>query len=186
MILSLIIPIYNVEAYIHKCIDSISQQNCKDIEIILVNDGSPDKCPSICDEYTNNNKNITVIHQTNGGLSNARNSGLSKAKGDYIWFIDSDDWIHEKAIAIILDELKQEEVEILGFSGIDFFEKVNRFEEPNQLMTIETTNGNNYLKINGQLNPTAWNYIYKASFLKNNKLTFKERLIHEDDYFNLE
>lgn len=91
--ISIIVPVYNVESYICKCVDSILVQSYKQIEIILVDDGSPDRCPEICDEYARKDKRIKVIHQENGGLSAARNSGIKVASGEYISFVDSDDYI---------------------------------------------------------------------------------------------
>ena len=97
-LVSIIVPIYNVEKYIKECIDSIINQTYKNLEIILVDDGSPDCCPKICDEYSKKDKRIKVIHKENGGLSSARNAGLDVAKGEYVSFIDSDDVVDEKFI----------------------------------------------------------------------------------------
>lgn len=95
MTFSIIIPIYNVEKYLRQCIDSVLAENFLDCEIILVNDGSPDGCGEICDEYANKYSHIKVIHKHNGGLSDARNAGIKEAKGDYLIFLDSDDyWIN--------------------------------------------------------------------------------------------
>lgn len=91
--ISIIVPIYNKEKYLNKCLDSIVNQTYKDLEIILVDDGSTDNSPAICDEYQKNDERIIVIHKPNGGLSSARNTGLNNAHGDYITFIDSDDYI---------------------------------------------------------------------------------------------
>ena len=91
--ISIIVPVYNVEKYLERCIESIVNQTYKDIEIILVDDGSPDNCPVICDRYAEKDNRIKVIHKQNGGLINARKSGLEIAQGDYIGFVDSDDWI---------------------------------------------------------------------------------------------
>lgn len=91
--ISIIVPVYEVEPYIHKCVDSILAQTFTDFELILVDDGSPDNCGEICDEYEENDSRIRVIHKENGGPSSARNAGLNIAKGDYIGFVDSDDWI---------------------------------------------------------------------------------------------
>ncbi|MCF0156053.1 MAG: glycosyltransferase, partial [Veillonella sp.] len=91
--ISVIVPIYNVEPYIHQCVDSIINQTYKDLEIILVDDGSPDNCGKICDEYAAKDDRVKVIHRPNGGLSAARNSGLDVATGEYIAFVDSDDYI---------------------------------------------------------------------------------------------
>ncbi|WP_240733057.1 glycosyltransferase family 2 protein [Jeotgalibacillus sp. S-D1] len=92
-VISIIVPIYKVEKYLSKCLDSILQQTFKKFELILVNDGSPDKCGEICEEYANKDKRVVVINKNNGGLSEARNYGLDLAKGDFIGFVDSDDWI---------------------------------------------------------------------------------------------
>lgn len=92
-LISVIVPVYNVELYLKRCIDSLLRQTYENIEIILVDDGSPDKCGQICDEYALNNNKITVIHKQNGGLSSARNAGIVASKGRYIGFVDSDDWV---------------------------------------------------------------------------------------------
>lgn len=92
-LISIIIPVYKVEPYFRKCVDSVLAQTHKNIEIILVDDGSPDNCPAICDEYALKDKRVKVIHKENGGLSDARNAGLSCVTGAYIGFVDSDDWI---------------------------------------------------------------------------------------------
>ena len=91
-LLSVIIPIYNVEKYLHQCVDSVLHQNLNDLEIVLVNDGSPDNCPQICNEYAEKYPFIKALHKENGGLSDARNEGLKDASGDYVIFLDSDDW----------------------------------------------------------------------------------------------
>lgn len=92
-LISVIIPVYKVENFLHRCVDSVINQTYKNLEIILIDDGSPDNCGNICDEYANKDTRIKVIHQENQGLSGARNSGLNIAKGEYIYFIDSDDYI---------------------------------------------------------------------------------------------
>lgn len=92
-IISIIVPVYNVESFLPKCLDSIISQTFQDIELILVDDGSPDKSPQICDYYKSKDERIRVIHKNNGGLSSARNAGLAISRGEYIGFVDSDDWI---------------------------------------------------------------------------------------------
>ena len=91
--ISVIVPIYNVEDYLHRCVDSIINQTYTNLEIILVDDGSPDNCLKICDEYAKKDSRIKVVHKKNGGLSDARNAGLEIATGEYIGFVDSDDYI---------------------------------------------------------------------------------------------
>lgn len=92
-LVSVIVPIYNVEKYFRRCVDSILKQDYPNIEIWLVDDGSPDGCPAICDEYAQRDKRIKVIHKPNGGLSDARNAAINLAKGEFITFIDSDDYV---------------------------------------------------------------------------------------------
>lgn len=93
MKISVIVPVYNVERYLKRCVESLLKQSCQEMEIILVDDGSSDDCPRICDEYTRMYPNVKVIHKKNGGLSSARNAGITIAEGDYIGFVDSDDWV---------------------------------------------------------------------------------------------
>ena len=99
--ISVIVPVFRVEKYINRCVDSILAQSYKNLEIILVDDGSDDACPLICDEYMKKDKRVKVVHKNNGGLSSARNAGLAIATGDFIGFVDSDDWIHPDMYAIL-------------------------------------------------------------------------------------
>lgn len=92
-LVSIIVPIYKVQEYLNECIESIVNQTYKNIELILVDDGSPDKCPQMCDEWAGKDNRIRVIHKENGGLSSARNAGLDIIKGEYVAFVDSDDFI---------------------------------------------------------------------------------------------
>lgn len=116
--ISVIVPIYNVEQYLHKCIDSIVNQTYHNLEIILVDDGSPDQCGKICDEYAEKDSRIIVIHKPNGGLSEARNAGLNIAKGDYILFVDSDDWLETNACESVINFAKDHNADIVTFGVI--------------------------------------------------------------------
>lgn len=91
--ISVIVPVYGVEKYLKQCVDSIVNQTYKNLEIILVDDGSPDNCPQLCDEWVKKDKRIRVLHKKNGGLSDARNAGLHISTGDLVLFVDSDDWV---------------------------------------------------------------------------------------------
>lgn len=102
-LISIIIPIYNVEKYIHRCVDSVINQTYQNLEIILVDDGSPDNCGKICDEYATKDTRIKVIHKENGGLSDARNYGIESATGEWLFFLDSDDWIYPQTIEKLYD-----------------------------------------------------------------------------------
>lgn len=106
-LISVIIPIYKVEEYLSKCIDSVINQTYKNLEIILVDDGSPDNCPKMCDEWAKNDNRIKVIHKKNGGLSDARNAGIDIAKGEYLTFIDSDDYIDNEYISTLCYLIKK-------------------------------------------------------------------------------
>ena len=112
-LVSIIIPIYKVEPYLRRCLDSIVNQSYTNLEIILVDDGSPDNCPQICNEYAAKDNRIAVIHKENGGLSDARNVGLDICKGEYISFVDSDDWVDEKYIEILLNLAIKENADII-------------------------------------------------------------------------
>lgn len=111
-LITVVIPIYNVEKYLKKCIESIIKQTYKNIEIILVNDGSTDNCPKICDEYAKKDKRIIVIHKKNGGVSEARNAGIDIAKGKYITFIDSDDYVAKEYIENLYVECEKNNTEV--------------------------------------------------------------------------
>ena len=93
VLISIIIPVYNVEQYLDRCVQSVIHQTLKNIEILLVDDGSPDRCPELCDGYALQDRRIKVIHKKNGGLASARNTGLRVASGEFIFFLDSDDWL---------------------------------------------------------------------------------------------
>lgn len=110
--ISIIVPVYNVELYIHQCIDSIVNQTYQDIEILLIDDGSTDKCRNICDEYARIDHRIRVFHTENKGLSAARNLGLREARGEYIGFVDSDDWIEPNMYEVLLQQLEKNGAEI--------------------------------------------------------------------------
>lgn len=100
--ISVIVPVYKVEKYLDKCLQSIVNQTYKNLEIILVDDGSPDSCPAMCDEWADKDRRIKVIHKENGGVSSARNAGLDAAEGEYIGFVDSDDWIEPNMYEVLI------------------------------------------------------------------------------------
>lgn len=110
--ISVIIPVYKVETFLDECICSVLGQSYKNLEVILVDDGSPDKCPEMCDEWAKRDNRITVIHKANGGLSDARNAGLDVSSGDYIAFVDSDDWIMPDMYEKMLNVLQHENADI--------------------------------------------------------------------------
>ena len=121
-LVSVIIPVYNVEKYLHQCLDSVLNQSYKNLEIILVDDGSTDRCGEICDLYAHRDPRIKVFHQENKGLSRARNTGLSQVCGKYITFIDSDDWLKTDAIEIMYTNLIKFGAKICGVGFYQVYE----------------------------------------------------------------
>ncbi len=122
--LSVIVPIYKVEPFLPRCVDSILAQTHTDFELLLVDDGSPDGCPAICDEYARQDPRVRVIHKPNGGLISARNAGIRAARGDYLCYVDGDDWAHENMLQFIHDTLKSSPVpmDMVLFGAYNVFE----------------------------------------------------------------
>lgn len=121
--ISIIVPIYNVEKYIHRCLDSLLNQTLKDIEIILVDDGSPDSCPQICDAFATQDERVKVIHKKNEGLGFARNSGLTVAQGKFIAFVDSDDFVKYDMFEKLYNEANQQQLDVLFCNFLRFNSK---------------------------------------------------------------
>ena len=113
-LVSIIVPVYKVEQYLKRCMDSVLNQTYKNIEVILVNDGSPDNCPALCDEYAKIDSRVRVIHKENGGLSSARNVALDSVKGDYIFFVDSDGWLALDTLEV-LNEYLEKDYDMISF-----------------------------------------------------------------------
>lgn len=124
--LSVIVPVYNVEKYLKRCVDSILRQNYENMEVLLIDDGSTDKSGQICDEIANNSEKIKVIHQENKGLSEARNAGIDLAKGDYILFIDSDDFIEDEAVSELMSICNEKQVDVAVCHQQDDYENIVR------------------------------------------------------------
>lgn len=129
-IVSIIVPIYNVERYLHKCVDSLLSQDLpsSEYEIILVDDGSPDACPQICDEYERMFDNIRVVHQQNGGLSAARNSGIQVAQGKYVMFVDSDDYLQKNVLGALIEQMESQQLDVLRYNYYNVHEDGSVFE----------------------------------------------------------
>lgn len=183
--LSIIIPVYKSEAYLSKCIESVLNQDYDLYEVILINDGSPDNCGSICDLYASNNAKVSVIHQNNLGVSAARNNGIQKAKGKYIWFVDSDDWIENNCFSSIVSILEKEDLDALqigyytasnkGVHSIDFRNKI----KTNVCNPIDYVNNNLFIG-------AACCTIFKRSIAIDNNITFDTNLkLAEDQLFLL-
>lgn len=185
-LITIVVPIYNVAKYLNKCVDSLLNQTYDNLEIILVNDGSSDNCGNICDFYKKRDFRITVIHKTNGGLSDARNAGIEIAKGTYIAFVDSDDYVKADYIEKLFRGIEEHcaEVAVCSFELISETGKVIGIEEVAKekicisgrrlLQKVLTPYGGRYV--------IACNKLYKADIFK--RLRFKEGKLYEDEYIN--
>ena len=178
--ISVIIPVYNVEKYIRQCLESVVSQSLKEIEIICINDGSTDNSLKILQEFSQKDKRITVIDKKNEGASIARNIGIEKSQGEYIYFIDSDDWIEIDAIEMLYKECNGEDI---VYSNLCHYnENTKKIKEEKIKCFINEREGK-YFLINGEgVGPC--NKLYKLSFLKENNLKFLENIIYEDLEFN--
>ena len=183
---SIIIPVYNVEGYLIECLDSVLNQTFEDWEAICVNDGSTDNSAAILEEYGHKDGRIKIVNQPNGGLSAARNTGLKAAAGDYVLFLDSDDWLEYDALEIVSKSLTNEDM--LCFSGRRFFEKEGRYHEADQLKPQEYSIGMDYY-IENALSVRDFAFVcvvlraYKREILLSHDLWFKEGIFHEDNLF---
>ena len=188
--LSVIVPVYNAESYIKQCVTSIMTQSYKDFELILVDDGSTDSSPIICDEFATQYDNIRIIHIDNGGASKARNVGIAEAIGEFVWFIDADDWI-EKDFLISLNWDAMPDILFFGFIKQSNTEKViNRIrpEFKDYVNKKEIGHILNELFISKELYfGFTWNKIFSKKIIDTNNLHFRENLIiKEDEVFTLE
>lgn len=194
--ISVIVPVYNVEPYIRQCIDSIINQTYKNLEIILIDDGSPDRCGMICDEYAAKDKRIRVIHKQNSGVSAARNDGMFSATGEWTMFLDSDDWLEHDFIENMIAAVSAEIVDIIFAGGyiLEFSRsnlQVYAFE--NQ---IPNWNGNEKVYLSAKiLSPaslskdsrqyatiaTAWNKLFRTEFLQHSGVFFNTELHPQED-----
>lgn len=180
---SIIVPVYKVEKYLRKCIDSILNQTYENLEIILVNDGSPDNCGEICDEYAEKYSKIIVIHKQNGGLSSARNAGLDVATGDYIGFVDSDDWIEPNMYQRLMENAIKynAEISVAGLTNIKECENKYEVIKSTYNGTIEIICFDKYEEMKNFFLGTwsAWDKIYKKEVHED--IRFPEGEINEDE-----
>lgn len=189
---SLILPCFNVAQYMARCVQSILEQSFTDYEIILVDDGSTDSTPALCDVLASNDARIRVIHKSNGGLSSARNAGLDAAKGQYVWFIDADDWIEKQALARIHQVIQAADVDVVKF---DYY-RVDSSKEP---VLCDVKQGLYQAEMLDQLRRQAFcgagryclsacMHVYRRDLLDKHGLRFvSERDVGSEDYlFNLQ
>lgn len=184
-LISIIVPVYKVEEYLDECVESIVQQNYKNLEIILVDDGSPDKCPEKCDRWSKKDSRIRVLHKENGGLSDARNAGMSIATGQYIAFIDSDDWVERSYIACLYRAIQETGADISACDVREVFCKNDTPAVVDESIRItkstpvealgELLKGRTYRAV-------AWNKLYRAELIRGEH--FEVGRLHEDEFFS--
>lgn len=185
---SIIVPIYRVEKYLNKCVDSVLCQTFNDFELILVDDGSPDRCGQICDSYESADSRIKAVHKDNGGLSSARNAGLDTATGKYIIFLDSDDyWDDNTALEHIHKNLAETDADLLVFPAKRFYEDENRFTyilnievERNRIIGTNADCAIEYMLENNIYRAAAWNKVIRKSVVDDHQMRFKEGYLSED------
>ena len=183
MKLTIIIPVYNIKEYIERCVLSLGNISDTQIEILMIDDGSTDGSDIVCDKLSQTNKSVKVIHQKNMGLSEARNTGIKNASGDYIFFVDGDDYLSGGAIGYILNAINT-------YSDIYIIDHANIYEgikkeivEKKFKPNVSVMSGSEVLAMNGAI--SAWSSICKRTFLYDNNLYFTPNLIHEDFEFSI-
>lgn len=184
--ISIIVPVYNVEKYIDRCMDSILRQTFADFELILVDDGSLDQSGTICDEYAEKDNRIRVIHQKNRGLSSARNVGLANAGGKYVMFCDSDDYVSDRWCETMYAQIEQQP-NALVVSNIWRIERDNSCE-PKRQSDLDIEQEKDYFQIYKMgLSAYVWNKIYNLKRIRDNKISFDETCFFAEDVgFNVQ
>lgn len=175
---SIIMPIYNVEQYLEQCLDSCINQTLEDIEIICVNDGSPDNSMQILENYSKKDLRIKIINQENQGISETRNNGFKFASGDYILFLDSDDWLKENACEVAYNQAIKNNNDFVYFSHLVYSESTGKYKEINitkfaeKLKDEKQINLKKVKNVNYIYNAYVWNKLYKRQWLINSNITF--------------
>ncbi len=181
-LISVIVPVYNVERYLKKCLDSIQNQTYEKMEILLINDGSTDSCREICEEYQSADPRFILINQQNKGLSSARNTGIDKANGDYLMFVDSDDFVDEHICEILLRNLQRAaaDISVCSFCRVTEREACGSFLT-NNIRTFSNI-GCLYNIYNDLCDEStvAWGKLYKRNLFE--KIRYPLNKIHEDDF----
>ena len=180
-LVSVIVPIYKVEPYLRRCLDSLVNQTYTNLEIILVDDGSPDGCPQICDEYASKDKRIVVIHKKNGGLSDARNAGLDICKGKYISFVDSDDWVDKEYIEKLINIATKENADITNGENIKTDQIVRKQNTESTTKTYSSQEALVHLFSQRHIAYiVSWGKIYKQNLFST--FRFPVGKFHEDEF----
>lgn len=185
---SVIVPVYKVEDYLKQCVQSVLEQSFEGFELILVDDGSPDKCGKLCDAFSNKDNRIRVVHKPNGGLSSARNAGLDMAQGEYIIFLDSDDfWDDRNALKGIDSSLLESDADVLLFPAKRYYGEnrkpsfiINTDVERDRIMGKEATEAIEYMIANNIYRAAAWNKVIRRSIIITQGMRFQEGYLSED------
>ena len=189
--ISVITPVYKVENYLEKCIDSILNQTFKDFELFIVDDGSPDSCGKIADEYAKKDKRVKVIHKENGGAPSARNAGIAQASGEYFYFPDSDDWIEQTYLQELYDVAKKTNAQLVvsGYT-MEYYEN-NKSQAysvaPNEkyYLSKDELRKNLHKYFDNMMMAVPWNKLYKADYIRDRELLFPN-LKWDDLHFNMD
>lgn len=176
--ISVIVPVYKVEPYLRKCLDSIVGQTYQNLEIILVDDGSPDKCGEICDEYARRDERIQVIHQENGGVSAARNAGLKKVTGEWIGWIDPDDWAEPDMFEYLLKNALEMEADIAVCSHFQEFPNRSVFHGYTEMQILDTEKGLELLLHNDLMRNYLWDKLWRKNLFE--QICFPQGRTYED------
>ncbi len=187
-LISVIIPVYNVEEYLRECIDSVLCQTYGNFEIILVDDDSTDSSGEICDEYVEKDERVTVIHQKNGGLSCARNTGFSESNGDYVYFLDSDDYIAENTFETLLEIAQRDNSDIVFFDAVSFADTDDFTVKQNYIRKNNYKSDNGYnvfseLSKNNEYHSAVPLLFIGKQFLANSNTHFISGILYEDMVF---
>lgn len=191
-LISIIVPVYKVEQYIRECIESVITQSYREWEMILVDDGSPDRCPEICDEYSEIDSRIVVVHQKNGGLSEARNTGIRKSVGEYLYFLDSDDLLPEDALQTLVESGRKndwpEYIKGCHYVLMPNNEKIiTRNTPPRQFAVNQAIRSEVFMPGIILKHPLVWNGLIQRHMLCDNGIYFcKDGFPREDLLFHLE
>ena len=180
--ISVIVPVYNAEEYLERCVNSILRQTCPDLEVLLVDDGSRDSSGAMCDAFAAQDSRVRVLHQENSGISAARNAGLSQAKGDYIGFVDSDDWIDPDMYESLYALCREYEADIAECSYRNVFHDEIREERENcgKIEILSPVQAMENLVDYRRCRPTVWNKLYSWKVAVN--IRYPEGKLHEDEF----
>lgn len=180
-LLTVVIPVYNVEKYLKRCVESVIAQDWKKYEILLVDDGSTDHSPQICDNYVKTYDFISVIHKENGGLSEARNTGLSQAKGEYVYFLDSDDWIEPDTFIALSEALESQKFDIISFNR-EFVKSEEDAIVSDSVVTIVFEGKDAFVEMlkHSYITGFANDKIYRKSLFMDHDILFPKGKYYED------